>query len=111
MSEKKELNNEELEKVNGGSWGDEMSEHLPSTHGAHIGMNYVKNHIGEKVYVVLDSNNTLFAWGTVFDSRLNTLGVLCHEITIEDMSSPAIGFIKGNTEILPANSYTVFLFN
>jgi len=111
MSEKKELNQEQLEKVTGGSWGDEMSEHLPSTHGPHIGMDYVKNYVGQKIYVVKDSNNRLFAWGTLVSSGTDRIGTLYHEITIEDMSSGELGFIKGNTEKIPADSYTVFLFN
>jgi len=65
MSDKKELNQEQLEKVSGGK---DMAKYLPSDHGIHIGMYAAEGHIGEDVYVVDDSNREIFCWGTLLDS-------------------------------------------
>jgi len=71
MSEKKELNQEQLEKVSGGmdEWGEKMSKYLPSSHGDHIGKDYAKYYIGQDFYVVNDSDREEYYWGTLTDHK------------------------------------------
>jgi len=66
MLNKKQLNDEVLEKVTGGDdWGDEKSKYLPSTHGIHVGMDFAKDVLNRDVYIVRDLDREDFYWGTL----------------------------------------------
>jgi len=112
MSEKKELNQEQLEKVSGGSWGDEMSVHLPSTHGIHISQYEAENHKNEKVYAVMDAQPYNWLAGTLKDSYEGTHHRY-HVIEIDELHGGLMnyGYKIGHTETFEGGCVTLFLYN
>jgi len=112
MSEKKELNNEQLEKVTGGkSWAEQMSEYLPSNHGVHINQYEAENHKNEKVYAVRDGNPYNWFFGTLIDSYEGSHDRF-HVIYVEDMHGNYLfmhEYSIGQTLTLKGNCHTLFL--
>jgi len=111
MSEKKELNGEQLEKVNGGGWAEDMSIDLPSTHGAHINQYEAENHKGEKVYLVADNNPYCWLSGTLKDSYEGAHDRY-HKIEIDDLHGHFKNqYTKGQTVTFTGDCNTLFLYN
>ena len=71
MNEKefKELNEDELEKVSGGSTEEDASEELICSNWTFSGfiIKYAESHIGEKLYLVSHSGKEYY-YGTLIDS-------------------------------------------
>jgi len=111
MLEKKELNKEQLEKVTGGSWGDEQSEYLPSTHGVHISQYEAENHKGKKVYAVSDAQSINWISGILKDSYEGTHNRY-HVIEIDETHGLYTHmYSKGQIEEFKGGCVTLFLYN
>jgi len=80
---KKELNQEQLDKVSGGydEWDVEHSQYLPANHGRHIGKDEARNFVGSDIYVVDDARPWLYCWGTLTSSNGSY-----HSVTIKGKS-------------------------
>jgi len=108
--EKKQLNQKELEIVNGGgdSWGDIKSKYLPANHGVHICKEDVRNHLEERVYVVDDSNEKVWCMGVVKQS--SPVGNdIYHYIYVEEKAN-CVYRSKNSVECFEGSNYTVFLY-
>jgi len=111
MSNKKELNQEQLEKVTGGSWGDERAEYLPSTHGIHISQYEAENHKGEKVYAVRDNNATSWLSGILKDSYEGSHDRY-HVIEVDELHGKLVNkYHKGVIATIKGDCNTLFLYN
>lgn len=67
MTDKKELNNEELEKVAGGTHQEDISA-LPTPPERHLDQHEARNYIGQVVYVIDDDNHFKWARGFLLSS-------------------------------------------
>lgn len=118
MADKKVLNEEELNKVNGGDeWGDKMGRYLPKGHGIHIGKYAAEGHLNKKVYIVNDSHADAYYWGilnysheeeSVFFGTTKRV----HHITVEGCSNSnwCNRDYIGRQELFYGDSYTLFLY-
>jgi len=116
MSEKKLLNDEELDKVTGGGWAEKMSKYLPNTHGEHIGMYAASSFLGQDVYAVYDHDREEYFWGTLEDSYEDLCGIgtlRMHKIKIIGVNNYKYNDYKGKegqTVSIKGDNFTLFLY-
>lgn len=113
MSDKKILNEEELEEVSGGK---DMDAYLPANHGRHIGKYEAEGYIGQKVYVVRDIDRECYYWGTLVNS-FEDKKLFCtermHDIKVEGCNnyfSTCKSFV-GHKTSFSGDLWTLFLMN
>lgn len=72
MTNKKELNEQELNEITGGH--QENTSYIKGKVGAHIGQHDAPNYIGRRVYVIDDDDPIDYAAGTLVNSYMDTSG-------------------------------------
>jgi len=112
MDDKKVINEEQLEEVNGGK---DMGAYLPPDHGRHIGKYEAEAYIGQKVYIVRDIDRECYYWGTLansYEDRKMFGTERMHYIKIEGRNNYFSTFNSfiGHGASFSGDSWTLFLF-
>lgn len=86
----KQLNEKELEEINGGDGYQECIALLPSVPQKHIGMYEAKEYIGQMVYVLDDNHSSSWVLGELKNSveeSYHCYTTIMHYVYVDRMSS------------------------
>jgi len=119
MSEKKQLNEEQLEKVTGGR---DAGHYLPAGHGGHIGLYEAGAYIGSQVYIVNDDDREIYYWGELVDSYereahsfggIYTVTERTHKVKISGCNnySEVNQYYVGQTREFDGDDWSLFLMH